>query len=219
MKINNLFVVILLFALFSCVTNNQANKDVEVPSDWAEYKLNNSSFSIKVPPTIELRTNNDSYSQELKGIAPQLVERNNRIAFQQKGLAFKDPDALKRFARFLILYYTEYNGSFPKSNERTDLLLSKQDIDDIIDGELVGLGKDARAYNISYGNEVINGNQAFIIHYTRTGAHGASPVKCKICFLFNNKHFVKMIYSYREAEADIWANDFEKSLQTFRWLN
>ena len=212
--------VLIGFCTMACdvTATSQANREVKVPSDWAEYKFNNSSFSIKVPPTVELRGDADPFSQNLKSISPQIINNSNRVAFQQKGLAFKDPEASKRYARILLLCYTESYGDFPMPNERTDFLLSKQDVDDIIEGELEGLPKTTRVYNISYGNEIVNGNQAFVIHYTRTGAFGNPPVKCKICLLFNNRHFTKLMYSYRETEAEIWASDFEKSLRTFRWL-
>ena len=205
--------IVLLLALPLSATSQSQNIDVAVPSNWAEYKFNNAVFSIKVPPTLELRGEDDKYTileQTLTNTSPV----DNLIIFQQKGLAFNLQEARQRYARVMIQYYTEAYNLFPTANEQIDF--SKQEVLEIIDGEL--FGADMRAYNISYGKGVVNGNQSFIIRYTRTGVGSAPPVRCKICILCNRQHFVKIIYSYREKEFDIWSNDFEKSLQTFRWL-
>ncbi len=215
MKINNILVVaISLFSVLSCTVSDKANKDVLVPSDWAEYRFNNGAFSIKVPPTVELRGGNDRYTKIQSELGFYTHADNKSAVFQQKGLSFNIPEARTKYARIMLLFYSDAPGTYPSNNEQIGLI-TEQDVREMIDNEL---SSGMRAYDIKYGNEVVNGNQCFIVHYTRTGVYGAPPVKCKICIFFNNRYFLKIVYSYRESECNLWAKDFEKCLQTFRWL-
>jgi hypothetical protein len=74
--------------------------------------------------------------------------------------------------------------------------------------------------DISYCWKEIRGQKFIEITYRRTGIDfdASIPVKCKLCIFQNNNEMVKMILSYREKEADIWAKDFELVLKSFLWL-
>lgn len=213
-----LVVLSVFVAIILSIPYSPANEDVEVPSSWAEYKFNNGSFSIKVPPTVELRGEHDAYTRMQSDFGLNAHMGKNYAVFQQKGLAFNLDEARSKYARIMLAFESNMVGTFPGRSESLDHLMTYREVCDVIDGELNGLGENARAYNIAYGGNVVNGNQCYVISYDRTGAFGALPVKCKICIFFNDRYFVKILYSYREKESGIWAKDFEKSLQTFRWL-
>ena len=38
-------------------------------------------------------------------------------------------------------------------------------------------------------------------------------------FIYNNDEFVTFVLSYREAEKEIWENDFKKVMASFQWIN
>ena len=223
--IQTIILTSILLIFTSCLSGS-ANKDVNVPLDWTEYQLNNKVLSIKIPPSVELRGIDDKYTKCIEDEYTKLLDEKyvnsipktlcdpEIVVFQQKGLSLNLKDAHQKYARILIEARTDAIGDYPQRYQKFNFL-TKEDVEDIVRRELI---PGMVSSNIVYGWEKINGNQCFIITYVRTGYQGAPPVRCKICMLFNNSHYVRIIFSYRENEFKLWMKDFEKSLQTFRWL-
>lgn len=211
-------VALLIFVVYIIAQNGEdVNKDIAVPQDWAEYKFNDGVFSIKVPPTVELRGNTDKHTQMLSNSGlPTFIDEHS-VIFQQKGLSFHQDEAKGKYARIILQFYTKAPNTFPKRHESISAP-TQQEVYEIINNQIGYSPTPPNVYDIEYGNEIINGNQCFIIRYTRTGVNNAPPVKSKICIFLNDRYFAKIVYSYRVVHSEIWANDFDQSLQTFRWL-
>ena len=93
-----------ILLIFTSCLSGSANKDVNVPLDWTEYQLNNKVFSIKIPPSVELRGLDDKYTKCIEDEYTKLLDEKyvnsipktlcdpEIVVFQQKGLSliFKD---------------------------------------------------------------------------------------------------------------------------------
>lgn len=72
---------------------------------------------------------------------------------------------------------------------------------------------------ISYEWVRINNANAIMVSYRRTGNNfdASIPVNCKMLFMGDDDKFIQMVLSFREKEANLWADDFEQVLRSFEW--
>lgn len=183
---------------------------------WIVYNCGD-AFQLSVPATVELRNENDAYSQSLRKL--NLINNDGNIIFQQKGLSEQRTDAYDKYCRIMIQYFRGSYGDYMKSTEREDLNYEwKALFDELVDG---CIGSASRLMgNYSYKWTVINGANCIQIDYKRTGHNfdTSIPVICRIAIFQNNNEMVKIILSYREKEADLWKADFERVFKSFRWI-
>ncbi len=176
------------------------------------------SFSISLPATVERRRFDSPYSRNLRqngimDIAPDV------IVFNQKGLGNMSETAQKQYCRIMILYTQTQAGDFLQKYETAEFdLEARQVINELV---IVEIGELSNLMgNISYDWIRVNNANGVLIEYKRSGAHHDTtiPVCCKMILFQNNDKFVKMILSYREAEAYLWKDDFDVVLRSFKWL-
>ena len=183
---------------------------------WITYK-GGTAFQLSVPPTVELRNDNDAYSQGIKSL--NLTYNDGNIIFQQEGLSRQEPGAYDKYCRIMIQYVGGSSGDFMKSTETEPLDYEWQGVfDDLVGGSIGPAANLMGGY--SYDWTTINGAKCIRIDYRRTGNNfdTSIPVVCRIAIFQNNDEMVKLILSYREKEAFIWKEDFERVFESFKWI-
>lgn len=209
----SLVIVSICAILFPTILSAQTSSRILLEG-WTEYTLG-TTFSIKVPPTVELRNAKDQYSQDLK----RMGYKNSDMVFQQKGLAGLYNSAFDRYCRIIIHYEVGSHGDYMKVNESE--VLDEEWKKTIRSMVVHSIGP----YSMLIGNETykwatINGTKCIQIDYRRTGHNFdySIPVVCRMAIFQNDNKIVIMTLSYREKEASLWKNDFDKVYKSFRWL-
>lgn len=184
-------------------------------TEWLKYTVNG-AFSFEVPNSIELRTNNDPYTKDMLKRHGFVINSDN-IVFQQKNLSINNEDALlNQYCRIIIHYQKGKSNEYLSSNE--DYTLTNEDIESIKSI----IESDAAERLISIESIRYENNTQFsgiIAEYRRKGYGNNPPVRVQYQFIYNNDEFVTFVLSYREAEKEIWENDFKKVMASFQWIN
>ena len=188
-----------------------------IPSkDWSKYIISN-SFSISIPNTVELRKLDDAYTQMIKDREWYGVKINlDNVVFQQKGLATNQPEAYKTYCRIMIAVDKGNPGDYAKSTDYEDLdaetIRTFQSLASQSAGRYEVLGKP-------YVKWIrVEDTYAIKVDYIRTGAE--SHRTCvNTYYFFNDDRMAQLTLSYRQADADRWAEDFENVIKTFKWLD
>ena len=184
------------------------------PRDWTKYVIAD-VFSISVPPTVELRRENDPYTQKLKDVSRHgyTIDRNN-VVFQQKGLSVNAPEAYQTYCRIIIDVEKGNSGEYPKSSEYEDLTLEDirtfQELAKQSSYEYKVIGQpEVRWIKIenTYGIEV---------EYVRNGAND-SRTHVSSYYFFNDHLLATIILSYRQEDTEKWETDFSNIIKTFEW--
>ncbi|MBN1618884.1 MAG: hypothetical protein JXQ26_07090 [Tissierellales bacterium] len=219
--------LILLFYLFTSFSI--FCQEYQIPHGWTVIEISELG-SIAIPPTIELRDDNsyltlaadafrDNFSanKKIEVIKPTLT-------FQPKGLNDLDRDAASKFCRILISIYKGENGEFLRNSEVMSLTTSDlQAINEYqrqeIEKDFQKIGKDAKLLKLDPVKLIeINSMAAIHISYRRQ-VMSQPPVLVKVYLFPNYDETIEITMSYRETEQQIWGNDFETVINTFRYIN
>ncbi len=184
---------------------------------WKSHTFFN-AFSVKVPVTVELQTKDSPYVRQITSRGYQF--QDDVVVFHQKGLGNLNQKAQKQYCRIMFSYYQGVPGDFLRRTE-TEVLDAEYDqlLREMVIGEI---GPNGRLMGtINYQWVRINNANAILVSYRRTGNNFDTtiPVNCKMLIIQDNNRFVKMMLSYREKEANLWADDFEQVLRSFEWKN
>ena len=186
------------------------------PDHWESQVLFN-AFSIKVPVTVEKRTKGCPYESFMDSIGFPL--QDDVVVFAQKGLNDRDSMAVGNYCRIMFKYYEGDYGNFLMREETVELNSEDdQAIDEMVKNEL---GYASLIGTVDRKWVHINNANAIMVSYRRTGAN-PNPyalVRCKILLFQDDNRIVKMILAYRERETDLWADDFEQVLRSFKWID
>lgn len=196
-----------------------------IAQEWSTYQYFN-KYSISIPPTLELRRDSDVYTQILNDIQSGIVgyhitsSNKGKIVFQQTGLSTNKHEYKSRYCRILIEHYSCEEGSYyPYSTDRVDFDISYYQ----------GILKSAQTELQNFGAQIldvmradtctINDCLATKVIYKRTGYNGESPVIVATYMIFNYTECIRLTYSFREIEQNIWLNDLIKTRDSFQWMN
>jgi len=196
-----------------------------VSQEWSTYQYKD-RYSISIPSTMELRREDDTYTQILNDIKGSTIgfqitsTSNNRVVFQQVGLSTNKHEYKVKYCRILIDYYTCEEGKYyPYSSDRLDF-----DIE-YYQTLLRTTKKKLQIYNaqlldvISADTCTINNCLATKFVYRRTGYNENSPVIVATYIIFNYSECVRITFSFRETEQNVWLNDLVKVKDSFQWMN
>ena len=176
------------------------------------------AFSIAVPVTVEKQTKDSPYGRQLARGGYQF--RDDVVVFYQKGLGDLTQKAQNQYCRVMFSYYEGNLGDFIRRDETEYIDWDySQSLCEMVEAEI---GPQARLIGgINYQWVRVNNANAIMVTYRRTGNNFdySIPVSCRMLLLQDNNRFVKMMLSYREKEANLWANDFEQVLRSFEWIN
>lgn len=218
-----IFCAIFLFAVLGGVIKNCAravseNKPAQatkiekfvVPNSWTEYTIDN-SFSLSIPPTLELRSDLDEYTKFISN--KHLSLSNADAVFQQRDLSNMDKDALDTYC--IVLAMRAYVGADEVEHYYESPQLQSSDyaeLRDIADAEI-----EPWTYitTPTYEWIDINGIKGIDISYTRNGEKG--PVICHIYLFFNYDELVKIVTAYRKIDEDKWKTQIGDIIKTFAW--
>lgn len=196
-----------------------------IAQEWNTYQYSN-KYSISIPSTLELRKDSDIYTQVLndiqKGVIGYNIKSSNKskIVFQQTGLSTNKPEYKSMYCRLIIDYFTCKEGTcYPYSTDRCDFDISYyQQILNSAQKEMQGFG--AQILDVMSADTcIINNYLATKVIYKRTGYNGKPPVIVATYIIFNYTECIRLTFSFREAEQDIWLNDLIKVKDSFLWIN
>lgn len=181
----------------------------QTPDDWKRYRIKD-RFQIAVPSTVELRTEKDTYSKQIKSLNYWIDE--DVVVFQQKDLSKGGNN--EHYCRIMLQYSAGEQGDFLKSDETpyfdND---AKTFFRELVDEQVA-------TYTLltepSYWWIDINGTKAVKITYRRTASENYTT-HCTMYLLFNYSEAAKIIVSYREQEKELWLPDFDNVIRTFKW--
>lgn len=196
------------------------------PKNWTTYRIAG-AFVLSVPNTIELKDtnlrtrtikwNNERSQKEIIRFINDSVERDlSEIAFQQKGLAAKEKDALNTYSRIMIQVTQGKAGDYLKSCEHEELNVEDihafQEFARQSTGgfEIMGTPQVRwiKLENI-YGVEVEHIRKGVEQYTTHVFTY----------FFFNDNKMANIILSYRQQDSQKWEEDFSNIIRTFKWIN
>lgn len=188
------------------------------PNHWKTMDLYN-AFSITVPVTVERQTKDSPYGRELanKGM---LQLRDDLVIFNQKGLCDLKPEAKEQYCRIMINFIEGKQGDFLQRDQTEQLDWEyKQLLSEMVTNEISSNSRQIGSFNSEWVR--VNNANAILVSYRRTGNNynASRPVNCKILLFQDDNRFVKMILSYREDEANLWASDFDQVMRSIEWKN
>lgn len=210
-----LFVQAITFDLYSQKQLSQYTP----PQSWTTYELGFGSCSLSIPPTMELRKNSDSYTQDMNASGMNI--NANNIVFQQKGLGRQSAESSTRYARVIIGYLDGSYGDFLKKNETAP-----------IDDELKNSIKAGVYQDIHRGSQLmgssqlisgpiikwvsISGIKALEVVYRRTGANNTTTTVRRY-FLQNDNKAINIIISSRDQDAEYFQPALSNVIRAFKW--
>lgn len=171
------------------------------------------ALSIKVPPTLELRSDEDVYTKFLKDNLAYI--NNSCVVFQQKELSEMNRESMKTYCRIMVTHYDLEPGDVIHHDEVQEL--TPADYDELRSIADAQLGPFHYSEWPSYKSIEVNGSVAIDISYVREGLNG--DVRCHIYILPNYDEMAMIVTSYRVSEASKWAQDVEDVIDTFEWTN
>lgn len=194
-----------------------------IAQEWSTFQYQD-KYSITVPPTMELRRENDTYTQLLNDIQGNIIgfqvtsTSNNRVIFQQAGLSTNKHEYKTKYCRILIDYYTCEEEHVPCSGDKLELN------EEYFTNGVIAIQQNCESTKtplmtiISNDTMTIANSPATKITYRRQGYNGASPVIVAIYTIFNYNEYVRLTMSFREAEQNMWIKDLVKAKSSFRWM-
>ena len=177
------------------------------------------AFKISVPITVERQTKDSPYGSNLasKGL---LQIQDDVAIFNQKGLGEMKPEAKNQYCRIMFQYFEGEKDDFLQKDQTEQLDLEyDQFLSEMVTSAIGSMSRLMGTFSREW--VCINNANAILVSYRRTGNNfdTSVPVCCKMLLFQDDYRFVEMILSYREKEADLWADDFEQVMRSFEWIN
>jgi len=188
----------------------------------------NGKYRIELPNILELQSSelNSVSNTVAQNKKPQknISTQSGHITFQQKGLNADVKSAYSKYCRVIIEYFKE------------DRSASTYGIGNpvIIDRDILYAINDAAKENcrvsgtplmkiISTESMVINGFPVLYYSYRRMGwlkddGKRQPPVIVNVYTIFNKYEFVKLTFSYRESEREMWKSIHNNITKSFLFI-
>ncbi len=210
-----LFVQAIAFNLYSQKQLSQYTP----PQSWTTYKLGFGSCSLSIPPTMELRKNSDSYTQDMNASGMNI--NANNIVFQQQGLGRQSAESSTRYARIIIGYLDGSYGDFLKKNETTPIDDEmKSSIKASVYQDIHPSSQLMGGYQLISGPIIkwvsISGTKALEVVYRRTGANNTTTTVRRY-FLQNDNKAINIVISSRDQDAEYFQPALSNVIRTFKW--
>lgn len=175
-----------------------------------KYHINN-MFTICVSDKMEMRKEDDAYTKWMNDVLEYSSE--NKIIFQQKGLADFDSIARARYARIIIKTVVDEECGFPTFDDAN----IPEDVIKELENACIGeLAPGQSFLTAPKGRVEETGNGIRIkVSYRRPGIQGA--VNVQVVYVFNYRYFAKIVASYRESEENVWKTIIEQALNSIEW--
>jgi hypothetical protein len=186
--------------------------------------------TYQIPSTVEIQKG--LYRKIAKRVVDEHVKEvleitkvPERVVAQQKGINSFNPKAFKRYCRIIV--ETEYGIQGEFQDIDAPLALSQEELTEINAAlkqkiELISKKSQSTTFKMKVltWNQVkiarISGIDALQLSYTRT-VNGASPVLVNTYIIQNNHAMHRITLSYRISEKQLWAKDFDKVIESFKF--
>ena len=189
----------------------------------------NGKYRIELPNKLELQS---SELNSIRNIISQnkkaqvnVSTQSGHITFQQKGLNADAKSAYNKYCRVIIEYFREDRNSPTFGRGETIA----------IDRDVLYAVNDAAKENcrtsgtplmriISTESMTINGFPVLYYSYRRMGwlkedGKRQPPVIVNVYTIFNKYEFVKLTFSYRESEREVWKDIHNSIIKSFTFMN
>ena len=189
----------------------------------------NGKYRIELPNKLELQS---SELNSIRNITAQnkksqinVSAQSGHITFQQKGLNADLKSAYNKYCRVIIEYFKE---------DRSNPTYGRGD-PFVVDRDVLSAVNEAAKENcrisgtpllkiLSTEAIVINGFPVLYYSYRRMGwlkddGKRQSPVIVNVYTIFNKYEFVKLTFSYREAERENWKDIHNNIMKSFTFMH
>jgi hypothetical protein len=184
-------------------------------------------LSFDIPTTMELqagpyRTLSDEYQRTSLGFDAD----PDRLIVQPTGVNASEPTALARYSRLIVETVSGRQGDYPDLGVR--LPYSTTDLDQLDTVRRGRVEKDVASLAAKGIGAVVTDwvpvrivrlgdNDALTFGYTRS-MDGAPAVQVRVYQVSNNDQLHTITASYRVSEADLWADDLGRIVETIRFV-
>ena len=213
-----IIVLLILCVAYSVPSNAQTDawQTVSVPG----------ICTFQIPSTMEIQKGN--YKQGNEKFQKEILEISispDRVVAQPKGLNSLEPQALKRYSRVIVEtargQYGDYetlNTPLTASEEELleiNAIFKQQNLQSASQSEAKGMKLKFLSWQPTKIIRV-NGVDALKTSYTRSMNNGPSAT-VNFYIIQNNDYMHRITISYRLSEANLWATDLSKVINTFKF--
>jgi hypothetical protein len=181
--------------------------------------------TYQIPPTVEIQKGTyKKVVDQLQKTILKIDQSPDRVIAQPKGINNFDPLALKRYCRIIVETERGSKGDYLKLYEPLAASAAElRELDKEMKNEMqqaaLAAPKGMKMTILSWQPSKIvrvNGVEALLTSYTRS-VNDAPPVLVRMYMIQNNDAMHKIAISYRESEKDLWAEDLNKVIDTFKF--
>lgn len=180
----------------------------------------NGLYSLKLPAILELQSSElNTFKRITQGKSSQIKINTlaDAIIFQQKGLNADDKSAYSKYCRVIIEYFKEDRNE-PVYGRGDQIVIDKEVLDIVHESviERCNANKTPLMKLFTIQPLTINGFPVLYYSYRRKGWEGKNPpVIVNVYIIYNRYECVKLTFSYREAEREIWKGTHEYIMKSF----
>ena len=182
--------------------------------------------TYQIPPSVEIQKGTyKKYNDKYRGLLLEKEAKSDRVVAQPKGINSLDPQAFKRYCRIIV--ETERGSSSEYESLDEPLVVSVEELREV-DSMLKQQMKQGFAMYTAKGMKMelltwapvkivrVNGVDALKISYTRSVKDGP-PAIVNMYTVQNDDCMHRITISYRLSEKNLWANDLDKVIDTFKF--
>lgn len=182
----------------------------------------NSNYKIELPNKLELQNSelNSVKRINAQGKKPQIniSTLSGHITFQQKGLNADVKSAYNKYCRVMVNYYKEDRND-PVFGCGDQIIVDKDILEAVTESAQIACRQNETPFIklISVESMTINGFPVLYHSYKRKGWKGDPPVIVNMYRIFNRYESVNLVFSYREAEREMWKDIHNYIIKTFNF--
>ena len=213
--INRLLVILIINAVLIANAQDETWLAISIPD----------ICNFKIPPSLELQKGKykevrDQYMKLL-----EITTSPDIVTVQPKGINDLDPKAFEKYCRIIVETQRGHIGDYSKLDESINL--SEKDLNEIDQQSRDQINQQFAALNSKGQKNIIlswktvrvakfNGIDTILIEYIRI-LNDYPPVFVRTYNIQNNDCMHAVTISYRENEKNIWAQDMENIITTFKF--
>jgi len=210
-------VALLIFVLCQpTLAQNQTWHTVQIPG----------ICTYQIPPSVEIQKGTyKEYSDKITGLILKIEASPDRVIAQPKGINAFDPQALAHYCRIIVETDRGRRGEYESLGSPLAVSAGQlREFDSTFKQQMqqaaiMSTAKGMKMELLSWQSSKVvrvNGVDALKTTYTRSVNDGP-PAIVNVYFIQNNDCMHRITISYRLSEKNIWEEDFDKVIYTFRF--
>ena len=188
----------------------------------------NGKYRIELPNKLELQSSEQNSIRNIisqnKKAQVNVSTLSGHITFQQKGLNADVKSAYNKYCRVIIEYFKEDRNN-PTFGRGETIAVDRDVLYAVNDAtkENCRVSETPLMKIISIESMTINGFPVLYYSYRRMGwlkknGKRQPPVIVNVYTIFNKYEFVKLTFSYRESEREVWKDIHNSIIKSFTFL-